>query len=75
MRPGDRPRAVLESRLLAIAQADQSESLAKAVLSAACVVEKMGWVPTVVQASNWNLVMAIELQWSKEERAAANVWA
>ena len=48
MRPGDGPRAVLESRLLAIAQAVQSESSAKAVLSAARLVEKMGWMPTVV---------------------------
>ena len=32
MRPGDGPRAVLECRLLAIAQDDQSESSAKSVL-------------------------------------------
>ena len=51
----------MESRLLAIAQADQSESLAKAVLSAARLVEKMGRMPSVVRASDWNLVMAIEL--------------
>ena len=75
MRPGDGPRTVLESRLLAIAQADQSESLAKAVLSAARVAEKMAWMPTVVRASDWNLVVAIELQRSKEERAAAKEWA
>ena len=75
MRPGDGPRAVLESRLLAIAQADQSESLAKAVLSAARLAEKMGWMPTVVRALDWNLVVAIELQRSKEERAAAKEWA
>ena len=75
MRPGDRPRAVLESRLLVIAQADQSESLVKAVLSATHLAEKMGWMPTVVRASEWNMVVTIELQRSKEERAAAKEWA
>ena len=75
MRPGDGPPEVLESRLLAIAQADQLECLAKAVLSAARPVEKMGWMPTVVRTSDWNLVMAIEPQRSKEERAAAKEWA
>ena len=75
MRPGDGPRAVLEFRLLAIAQADQSESLAKAVLSAARLAEKMGWMPAVVRTSDWNLVMAVRLQRSKEERAAAKEWA
>ena len=54
MRPGDGPRALLEFRLLAIAPADQSESLAKPVLSAARLAEKMGWMPTVVRASDWN---------------------
>ena len=43
MRLGDGPRAVLECRLLAVAQSDQSlESSAKSVLSAARLVEKMG---------------------------------
>ena len=45
------------------------------MLSAARLAEKMGWMPTVVRASDWNLVMAIELQRSKEERAAAKEWA
>ena len=75
MRPGDGLRAVLECRLLAIAQADQSESSAKAVLSAARLAEKMGWMPTVVRPSDWHLVTAIELQRSKEDRAAAKEWA
>ena len=42
MRLGDGPRAVLECRLLAVAQSDQSESSAKSVLSAARLEEKMG---------------------------------
>ena len=75
MRPGDGPRAVLESMLLAIAQTDQSESSAKAVLSAAHLMEKMGWMPTVIRPSDWHLVMAIELQRSKEDRAAVKEWA
>ena len=75
MRPGDGPRANLESKLPAIAQANQSHSLAKAVLSAGRLAEKMGWMPTTVRASDWNLVMAIELHRSKEERAAAKEWA
>ena len=75
MRPGDGPRAVVECRLLAIEQADQSESSAKAVLSAARLVEKMGWMPRVVRPSDWHLVTAIELQKSKEDRAAAKEWA
>ena len=59
MRPGDGPRAVLESRLLAIAQVDQSERLAKALLSAVRLAEKMGWMPATVRTSDWNLVLAI----------------
>ena len=75
MRPGDGPQAVLSFQLLAIAQADQSESLAKGVLSAARLVEKIGCMPAVVRTSVWNLVMAIELQRSREKRAAAKEWA
>ena len=75
MRPGDGPRAVLECRLLYIAEADQSESSAKAVLSAAHLVEKMGWMPAIVRPSDWHLVTALELQRSKEDRAAAKEWA
>ena len=75
MRRGDGPSALLESRLLAIAQADQSESSAKAVLSPARLLEKMGWMPTVVRPSDWSLVVAIKLQRSKEDRAAAKEWA
>ena len=59
----------------AIAQADQFESSAKAVPSAAHLVEKMGWMPTIVRPSDWNLVVAIELQRLKEDRAAAKEWA
>ena len=61
--------------LLAIAQADQTESSAKAVLSAAHLVEKMGWMPTMVRPSDRSPVVAIELQRSKEDRAAAKEWA
>ena len=37
--------------------------------------KKIGWMPTVVRTSDWNLVMAIKLQWSKEERVSAKEWA
>ena len=47
----------------------------KAVLSAARLVEKMGWMPAIVRPSDWHLVTAIELQRSKEDRAAAKEWA
>ena len=75
MRPGDGLRAVLECRLLDIAQTDQSESSAKAVLSATRLVEKMGWMPAIVRPSDWHLVTAIELLRSKEDKAAAKEWA
>ena len=35
----------------------------------------MGSIPAVVRPSDWNLVTAIELQRSKEDRAAAKEWA
>ena len=75
MRPGEGLRAVLEARLQAIAQADQSESSAKAVLSATRLVEKMGWMPTMVRSSDQNLIVAIELRRLKEDRTAAEEWA
>ena len=42
-------------------KADHSESLAKAVLSAARLAEKMGWMSTVVRASDSKLIVAIKL--------------
>ena len=71
MRPGDGPRNILESRLLQVVQWEQSESMAKAVLSAARILEKMGWVEPVVRKAHWSIVQAVELQRSKEERAVA----
>ena len=68
MRPGDGPRALVESTLLPIAQADESQYLSMAVLLAACLGEKMG---RMVRAFNWSLVMAIELRRSKDERGVA----
>ena len=38
-------------------------------------MEKMGWIHAVVRPSDYNLVTAIEMQRSKEERAATKEWA
>ena len=75
MRPGDGPWNILESRLLQVVQWEQSESTAKAVLWAARIVQKLGWVEPVVRKADWSIVHAVELQRSKEERAAAKEWA
>ena len=75
MRPGMGARMVLETRLMEIVNGEQSESAAKLVLSAARLVEKMGWAKPVVRVANWYLVEALESRRTKEERSAAKEWA
>ena len=75
MRPGMGARTVLETRLMDIVDGEQSESAAKLVLSAARLVEKMGWIKTVVRVADWYLVEALESRRTKEERSAAKEWA
>ena len=74
MRPSDGPREVMEGRLLKVVQWQQSESAAKAVLSAVPLTEKLCWVAPVVRKADWAIVQAAESRRTKE-RAAAKEWA
>ena len=75
MRPSMGARTVLETRLMDIVDGEQCESAAKLVLSAARLVEKIGWIKPVVRVADWYLVEALESRRTKEERSAAKEWA
>ena len=62
-------------KLLQVAKQKQPESMVKAVMSAARLAEKFGWIARMVQPGDCCLVAAIELRRSTEERAATKEWA
>ena len=75
MRPGIGARKVLETHLMDIVDGEQSKSAAKLVLSAARLVEKMGWIKPVVRVADWYLLEALEARRTNQERSAAKEWA
>ena len=75
MQPGCGRRRVLEDELGDIAAQNVGEGNIKKLLSGVRLLEKLGWIKSIVRPGDWYRVLGVEKERERQGRGAVKEWA